>query len=158
MRAATAGIFWRQALQPWALGALGLFWIGAHLTLQLLFAKMPLSIHLSLALLFWGLLLAVAQVASQHYQGVAAENFRRFEGAPVKVSLDGQAYRYDASWGQGSIPWGQFQSLWRFQSVWVLLQHAQGGASVLLPTEGLDADAQAFLIEQLRVAGAKVLA
>lgn len=158
VRAATAGIFWRQALQPLALGVLGAFWIGAHLTLQLLFATMPVSIHLSLALLFWGSLAAVAQVASSHYQAEAERNFQRFEDAPVKVRLEDQGYGYDATWGRGTIPWGQFQSLWRFKAVWVLLQHEQGGASVLLPTEDLDDEAQAFLVERLRTAGAKVAA
>lgn len=156
VRAATAGIFWRQATQPLALGVLGVFWIGAHLTLQLLFPGIPVSIHLSLGLLFWGSLAAVAQVASAHYQAEAEKNFQRFEDAPVKVRLEPQGYAYEASWGQGLLPWGQFQSVWRFKAVWVLLQHVQGGASVLLPVEDLDAEAQAYLLQQLQAAGAKV--
>jgi len=157
VRAATAGIFWRQVLQPMALGAVAVFWVGAHLTLYVLFARMPWSVHLSLALLFWGSLAAVAQVASQHYQGVAAQNFQRFEGAPARVSLDENAYAYDASWGQGRIEWGRFQSLWRFPTVWVLLQHAQDGASVLLPGESLDEEAKTYLVARLQAVGAKVM-
>lgn len=158
VRAATAGIFWRQALRPLSLGILGVFWIGAHLTLQALFRSMPVGIHVSLALLFWGSLAAVAQLASAHYQAEAERNFQRFEGAPAQVRLEADAYVYEASWGQGAIPWTQFQSLWRFNAVWVLLQHAQGGASVLLPTEDLDAEAQAYLVGRLTAVGAKVAA
>ena len=158
VRAATAGIFWRQALQPLALGGLGIFWIGAHLTLFVIFARLPWTVHLSLALLFWGSLWAVAQVASQHYQSVAQLNFKRFEGAPVTVSLEEERYHYNALWGMGSIGWNEFQSLWRFKEVWVLLQHVEDGASVLLPAESLDAKAQAFILERFKQAGAKVLA
>ena len=157
VKAATAGIFWRQAMQPLILGALGIFWAGAHLTLAALFAHLPFSIHLSLALLFWGSLWAAAQIASQYYQGIAQKNFQRFEGAPVMVSLEEELYHYNALWGQGSIAWEEFQSLWRFDEVWVLLQHAQDGASVLLPAESLDAEAQAFILGRFKAVGAKVL-
>ncbi len=149
VRAATAGIFWRQALQPLVLGPLVVLWLGAHLTLQALFPLTNALMHLSLGLLLGLSVGGMAWVAKRHYEDIAVDNFKRFEGAPVQVSLQADGYGYSASWGQGSIAWGQFQSLWRFKEVWVLLQHQANGISVLLPAQDLDAEAQDFLIERL---------
>jgi hypothetical protein len=156
VRAATAGIFWRQLLQPLVLALLGVFWLGAHLSLLALLPQAPWLMHVLLALLLLGSLSGVAWLASQHYQSLAQENFRRFEGAPVKVSLEEDAYHYQAAWGQGRIPWEQVQSLWRLKEVWVLLQHAQGGVSVLLPAASLDDEAREFLSRRLKAAGAEL--
>jgi hypothetical protein len=149
VRAATAGIFWRQALQPITLGLLAVLWLGAHLCLAVLFPKTPFFIHTLLALLLWGTVGGTAWIAKRHYEDLAAENFKRFEGAPVQVRLEADAYHYSASWGQGQIPWDRFQSLWCLKEVWVLLQHAKDGASVLLPVTGLDEEARAFILARI---------
>ncbi len=156
VRAATAGIFWRQLLQPLVLALLAVFWLGAHLTLAALFPQAPRLMHVLLALLLAGTLSGVAWMACRHYQRLALDNFSRFEGAPVQVSLDEDAYHYEAAWGQGRIPWDQVQSLWRLKEVWVLLQHAQGGVSVLLPAASLDDEAREFLVRRLQAAGAEL--
>jgi hypothetical protein len=150
VRAATAGIFWRQALQPIALGFLGVLWLGAHLSLAALFPKTPLFMHALLAFLLWGTVVGMALIARRHYEDLAAENFKRFEGAPVQVRLAADAYHYSAAWGQGQITWDRFQSLWCLKMVWVLLQHAQDGASVLLPAADLDEEARAFLVARIQ--------
>lgn len=135
-----------------------MLWLGAHLLLRVLFPQGLWVLHLGLALLAWSSLLGVAEVASRYYQGLALENFKRFEGAPADVQLTEEGYQYEAAWGRGRIVWDQFQSLWRLKEVWVLLQHAQGGVSVLLPVESLNAEAKVFLQDRLKAVGAKVLA
>jgi hypothetical protein len=149
VRAATAGIFWRQAAQPLSLGLLGVLWLGAHLSLAVLFPGTPFFMHALLGLLLWGSVLGMAWVAKRHYEALAAENFKRFEGAPVDVRLEADAYHYSASWGQGQLAWDRFQSLWCLKDVWVLLQHAKDGASVLLPAVSLDDDARDFIVARL---------
>lgn len=149
VKAATAGIFWRQALQPLALALAAVLWLGLHLTLRVLFPGAPWFLHTGLALLLASTVGGAAWLAKQHFEAQALANFSRFAEAPARVSLEPDAYAYDAAWGQGRIPWDRFQSLWRFPSVWVLLQHAQGGVSVLLPTESLDDEAKAYLLARL---------
>jgi hypothetical protein len=150
VRAATAGIFWRQAAQPVILVLLGVLWLGAHLSLAVLFPKTPFFVHALLGLLLWGTVLGMAWVAKRHYEELAAQNFKRFEGAPVQVRLETDAYHYSANWGQGPIAWDRFQSLWCLKEVWVLLQHAKDGVSVLLPAVDLDEEARAFILARLQ--------
>lgn len=158
VRQATAGIFWRQALQ-WRLGlGLGGILVLAQLLLASALPQAGWALHGLLALLFLFSAASVGVVASRYYQGLALRNFERFKDAPLQVSLDDEAYRYSASWGQGSIEWGRFDSLWRFADVWVLLQHLAGGASVVLPLKDLSREAQAFILRKLAQTGAKVLA
>lgn len=152
VREATAGIFWRQALQPkmrWAVVALLLL---GQVPITLLFradqdGNLLVRAMLSLLLLFS--LWCLAWVALQYYLGLAQKNFERIVAAPVQVSLDEDAYRFSADWGQGALEWSRFDSLWQFPGVWVLLQHAQGGASVLLPSQDLSPQAQAFIRAKL---------
>lgn len=149
VREATAGIFWRQLFQ-WRL----LLGLGALLAMAqgLLWAIVPqagLLVHGSLCLLLIISGLCLAGFASRYYQALAQRNFVRFEGAPVQVSLDEDAYRFQASWGQGALEWARFDSLWQFSGVWVLLQHRQDGASVLLPSQDLSPQAQAFIRAKL---------
>jgi hypothetical protein len=158
VRQATAGIFWRQALQ-WRLGAgLGGILLLGQLLMASALPQAGWALHGLLALLFVFSAAAVAVLASRYYQGLAVRNFERFKDAPLQVELDEEAYRYSASWGRGSIEWGRFDSLWRFPAVWVLLQHLAGGASVVLPLKDLGPEAQAFILRKLGQAGAKVLA
>jgi hypothetical protein len=93
--------------------------------------------------------LGLAVFAARYNEGLAVRNFTRFEGAPVQVSLEEDAYRFRAAWGEGSIGWSDFDSLWRFPGVWVLLQHRQGGVSVLLPADGLSDEARGFIERKL---------
>ena len=149
VREATRGIFWRQVTQVRAL----LILAGLLLLMQaLLWALIPQAgwiLHVLLLILLLSSALALAFFAARYYEGLALRNFTRFQGAPVAVSLDEEAYRYQAAWGQGGIPWGDFDSLWRFNGVWVLLQHRQGGVSVLLPSDGLDEEARAFIVRKV---------
>jgi hypothetical protein len=154
VRAATGGIFRRQILQPVVLGLVAVFLLGMQLTLHVFFSFIPLYMHVLLALLVLGSLGGLLWILQRHYESTALQNFSRFMGARVQVRLSDAAYRYSASWGQGEIAWGQFQSLWRLKDVWVLLQHTPGGISVVLPTADLDAEARDFLTARLRDARA----
>jgi hypothetical protein len=161
VRQATAGIFWRQVRQPKALLILGaLLLLGQALITAFFRSNQDGNFLLrgALTLLMLLSMLGVAGVAARYYVGMAQANFARIVGVPVSVELDEQAYRYNASWGQGSIEWGRFDSLWRFPQVWVLLQHLSGGVSVVLPLKDLGPEAQAFILRKLGQAGAKVLA
>jgi hypothetical protein len=145
VRAATAGIFWRQALQPAVAAALVGLTALCQLLLYALVPGLAWPWHLAGALLMLGSFALLGLLVSRHYQGLALRNFAQFQDAPVSVNLDEAGYHYSARWGSGSIPWDQFQSLWRFPPVWVLLQHKQGGVSVLLPSGALDEEARAFI-------------
>ncbi len=156
VRSATRGIFWRQVGHPALLGLAAAAWVGAHGVLQALFPATPLSMHLTLAVLFCVTLGGMAWLTNRHYQALALRNFSRIIEAPAQVRLEADAYHYSAPWGEGRIGWGQFQSLWRFKDVWVLLQHSPGGVSVLLPAASLDQEAREFLLQRLRSSGAAV--
>lgn len=158
VREATAGIFWRQVTQ-WRLlaGVIGLMLL-AQATLWAVLPQAGWVLHAMLALLLLISALALGAFASRYYQALAQRNFERFRGAPVSVELDEEAYRYNAQWGQGAIPWATFESLWRFPGVWVLLQHSKGGVSVLLPTAGLDEAARTHILRKLGEHGAQGLA
>lgn len=149
VRQATSGIFWRQALQPKLLGALAVFLLFGQLLLRAVLRQASWPLHAGLGLLMLLSVAGLAVVASRHYVGLALQNFQRIVGAPVRVRLDEDAYGFEAAWGQGRLPWAQFQSLWRFSSVWVLLQHAENGASVLLPLDAMDEEAQAFIVRKI---------
>lgn len=158
VREATAGIFWRHAAaQPKAVLGL-LFLLGtAQALLWALLPHLSWCWHAALAALMILSVWIVLASAERYYQGLASRNFSRFRGAPVRISLEESAYCYEAPWGRGTILWSDFQSLWCLKNVWVLLQHAEGGASVLLPQVHLDPDARAFLRARLARAGARVL-
>lgn len=156
VREATAGIFRRQMSKPMVLGGLaGLFGL-AQLLLWAVLPQAHWKLHVMLALLMLITMNAVFYLASRYYQDLAQNNFTRFQGQPARVRLEPDAYHYQASWGQGSIEWARFQSLWCFPGVWVLLQHAQGGVSVLLPAASLDEEARAFLKARLDEVKAQV--
>lgn len=149
VREATAGIFWRQVTQWRLLLGIGALMGLAQATLWAVLPQAGWVLHAMLAVLLIISAVALGAFASRYYQELALRNFQRLHGQPVQVELDEEAYRYQAQWGRGSIPWATFESLWRFPSVWVLLQHAQGGVSVLLPTDGLDEAAQAHILRKL---------
>jgi hypothetical protein len=157
VREATDGVFRRQLAKPIVLfGALGLL----LLCQGLLWVVLPQAgwwLHAMLFLLMAFSLLVAAVVAGRHFQNLALRNFQRFAGQPAQVRLDEQAYHYQASWGQGAIEWARFDSLWRLPKVWVLLQHQEGGVSVLLPTDDLPGEAQAFILRKMAERGAQVL-
>ena len=156
VREATAGIFWRQSLSR-PLGVLGLAALLAAAEAGLALVLPGLAWWWYLA--FLGLMLLTAlgglHAACRYYQALALRNFSRFKGSPVRVSLEPDAYRYEASWGSGTIEWSRFQSLWCMKNVWVLLQHAENGASVLLPAADLGQEARDFLKD--RMARVKIL-
>jgi hypothetical protein len=155
VREATAGIFWRHtASQPMAAPCLAVLLAAAEAVLVLVLPGLAwwwygIFLGLMLLLAFGGLV-----AACRHYQRLALRNFARFQGAPVRVSLEPDAYRYEAAWGSGTIEWSRFQSLWCLERVWVLLQHAENGASVLLPAADLGPEARDFLKERVAAARA----
>jgi hypothetical protein len=149
VRAATVGIFRRQVFQPLVLGLVAVFLFGMQLTLHVFFSFVPFIMHLALALLVLASLAGLAWTLQRHYEKEALRNFSRFMGAPIQVRLGPEAYQYSATWGQGQVPWSDFESLWRFKDVWVLLQHRKNGVSVLLPAADLADDAQEFIAERL---------
>jgi hypothetical protein len=158
VREATAGIFWRQtAAQP-----LGLLGLAALLTVaeSALLALVP-GLAWWWYAVFLGLMLLTAlgglHAACRYYQALALRNFSRFKGAAVRVSMDREAYRYEASWGSGAIEWARFQSLWCLKNVWVLLQHAENGASVLLPAADLGPEARNFLKDRMALERARIV-
>jgi hypothetical protein len=157
VREATDGVFRRQLAKPVVIfGVLGLL----LLCQGLLWVVLPQAgwwLHAMLFLLMAFSLLVAAVVAGRHFQNLALHNFQRFAGQPAQVRLDEQAYHYQAGWGQGAIEWARFDSLWRLPKVWVLLQHQEGGISVLLPTEDLNHEAQAFILRKMAERGAQVL-
>jgi hypothetical protein len=146
VREATSGIFWKQTLQGKVLAGFGAFVAFGQLMIWVLVPQAGWPLHLFLAFLMslsaWGM----AWVGSRHYQELALENFKRIHTAPVQVSLEEDAYRFEAPWGKGAVSWAEFHSLWRFEGVWILLQHKEDGASVLLPTADLDEAARAFIL------------
>ena len=153
---ATAGIFWKQVTKPMVLASVvGLFWLAQLLLWALMQTRYP-KLHLLLFLLMAVTATFVALGASRYYQEVAQRNFERFRGKPVKVRLEEDGYHYEASWGSGAIEWSQFQSLWCFKGVWVLLQHLPNGISVLLPAASLDEEARLFLRRKLAEVKAEV--
>lgn len=155
VREATRGIFWRQVTRPRVLAGLGALLLLSQVFITLLFRAHQdgnLLVRAALTLLMLLSLGGLAEVAARHYVNLAQANFARFKGAPVAVSLDPDAYRYRSAWGEGAIPWEHFDSLWRFRGVWVLLQHSQGGVSVLLPAAGLSEEARAFITARLKAA------
>lgn len=157
VREATLGIFKRQVTKPVVLaGVVGLFWLAQLILWAALHSRYP-KLHLMLFLIMAVTCAFLYIGASQHYVQLALKNFQRFHGQPVKVRLDEAGYHYLASWGEGSIEWAQFQSLWCFPGVWVLLQHLPGGISVLLPAPALSEEARAFVRRKLAEAKAEVL-
>jgi len=157
VREATAAIFWRQTLgQP--LSLLG-FLVLVAVALGVFVALVPgwtwwwyaVSLGLMIAVVF-----GVLAMASRYYQELALHNFSRFKDAPVRVSLEQGAYRYEAAWGEGAIEWTRFQSLWCLKNAWVLLQHVENGASVVLPVLDLDGASKTFLKERMAQVGAQV--
>lgn len=158
VREATAGIFWRQVTKPVVLaGVVGLFWLAQLLLWAVLHARYP-KLHVMLFLIMVATCLFLYLGASRHYIELALQNFKRFHGQPVQVRLEEDAYHYQADWGSGAIEWGQFQSLWCFPGVWVLLQHLPNGISVLLPAASLSAEAREFLLRKLQDLKAEVRA
>lgn len=156
VREATLGIFRKQVTKPVMLaGIVALFWLAQLILLAVMHQRYP-KLHLLLFLLMLATCFFLYLGASRHYVELALKNFRRFHGHPVRVRLDEQAYHYAAVWGEGSIEWAQFQSLWCFEGVWVLLQHVPGGISVLLPAAALDEEARAFLRRKLAEVKAEV--
>jgi hypothetical protein len=123
----------------------------SQLLLWAVLPQLPWSLHGLLGLLFLGSLLGLSFLLARHYEDQALRNFVRFKDVPVFVSLEPDAYRYRAEWGEGAIPWNAFDSLWRFAGVWVLLQHRPGGVSVLLPAEKLSEEARIFLLSRVKV-------
>jgi hypothetical protein len=124
----------------------------------MLLAQLLLVVGMPAAgLLGHGLLAALTLATfALHYVRRAQRNFERFRGAPVRVRLEPEFYRYDAAWGNGALRWSEFQSLWRFRGVWVLLQHRPGGPSILLPAGALSLEARRFVMERLAGVGAQV--
>jgi hypothetical protein len=156
VREATVGIFFKQATKPLVLaGGVGLFWLAQAMLWALLYARYP-KLHVMLFLIMAATCLFLYLGARRHYIDLALNNFQRFHGQPVKVRLEEDAYHYQASWGEGSIEWAQFQSLWCFKGVWVLLQHLPNGISVLLPAGALDEEARGFLRGKLLAVKAEV--
>jgi hypothetical protein len=157
VKAATAGIFWRQTVGQAA--PVACIFVLFAVALGTIIAAVP-------GLLWWwyaGVAVLMAAtgfcalfIAGRYYQELALRNFSRFKDEPVRISLDPDAYRYQAAWGSGAIEWTRFQSLWCMERVWVLLQHAENGASVLLPAADLDGDARDFLRARMVDVGAKV--
>jgi hypothetical protein len=158
VRAATAGIYRRQVLKPGMIAAL----LGLLALVEGLFWAVLPQVVWGLRALLGGLLLLSAAgtfyTAGRYYESLALRNFRRFDGQPAQARLDEAGYHYQAAWGRGSIPWAQVDSLWCLPTVWVLLEHAERGVSVLLPVADLDAEAQAYIKERLLAAGALVRA
>jgi hypothetical protein len=148
----TRGIFWRQARQPKVLAVLAALLLLAQVLISALFRHNQdgnLLVRGMLTLLMLLSILGVAELAARYYVGLAQANFKRIVEAPVSVRLDEDAYRFEAPWGAGTLPWSLFQSLWLFEHSWVLLQHAEDGASVVLPAAALDDEARAFLLRKL---------
>jgi len=154
---ATSGIFWRQTVgQPVSvLCLLGLF-AAAQGILMATVRGLVWWWYLGFAVLMAATGLGALFIVGRYYQQLAIHNFSRFKDEPVRISLDRDAYRYEAAWGAGAIEWSRFQSLWRMKHVWVLLQHAENGASVLLPAADLDGDVRGFLTTRMAEVGATV--
>lgn len=157
VREATAGIFWRQVTKPLVLSGAAAVFAAAQGILWAVLPGFGWQWHAALAGMMSAGLAGGLAFASSHYQSLALANFARFKGAPVEASLERDSYRYAADWGSGSIEWSRFQSLWCLDGVWVLLQHAEGGASVLLPSADLDEEARGFLRQRMAEVRAEVL-
>lgn len=157
MREATAGVFRGQVFKPVVLaGAAGIVALAQGLVWALLPGP-TWGLHLVLLALMLLSLGGLYLFAGRHYEGLAVANFRRFAGQPAQVRLDEEAYHYRASWGEGKIPWPLLDSLWCLPGVWVLLQHAEKGVSVLLPAASLDEEARAFIRGRVAAHGGRVL-
>ena len=148
-RLATRGIFWRQVWHWKVLAGAGSFLLGLLLVSRVLLGGAGWAAAGMLATLAGSSMLAAAWVVCERAVEQAARNFVRFEGAPATVRLAEGAYAFQAPWGSGNIQWRDFHSLWRFEAVWVLLQHKAGGTSVLLPTDAMDEEARDFVLARL---------
>jgi hypothetical protein len=157
VKGATAGIFWRQTVgQPVSIVCLLVLFAAAQGIIMATVRGLLWWWYAGFAVLMAATGLGALFIVGRYYQELALRNFSRFKNEPVRVSLDQDAYRYEAAWGAGAIEWSRFQSLWRLKNVWVLLQHAENGASVLLPAADLDGDARIFLKDRMAEAGATV--
>jgi hypothetical protein len=157
VKEATAGLFRRQITKPAVLlGVLALF-AAVQALFWFLAPVFGAWWHAALAFLMALSIGGSVYFAGLYYEAVALRNFERFQGAPVRVSLEEACYSYEAPWGRGRIEWSRFQSLWCLGTVWVLLQHVEGGASVLLPSQDLDEEARAFLRARMARERAQVL-
>jgi hypothetical protein len=158
VRQATAGIYRRQVLKPVVIGGLlgllavieGLFWA--------VLPQAPWSLRALLAVMAVLSVIGTLYTAGRYYESLAVRNFQRFQGQPAQARLDEEGYHYQASWGSGLVPWAKVDSLWCLPAVWVLLEHADKGVSVLLPVADLDAEAQAYLKARMQARGALVRA
>ena len=157
VREATTGIFLRQISKPIIFAGVAVLFVAVQAILWVLVPALSWQWHTVLAALMAVSVGGAVLFAGLYYQELALRNFRRFKGAPVRASLEDSAYRYEAGWGSGSIEWTRFQSLWCLKGVWVLLQHSEGGVSVLLPAGDLDGEARDFLKARMARVGAKVL-
>lgn len=157
VKGATSGIFWRQTVgQPLSLVCLLVLFAAAQGILMATVRGLGWWCYAGFAVLMAATGLGALFMVVRYYQELALRNFSRFKDEPVRISLDQDAYRYEAAWGAGAIEWSRFQSLWTLKNVWVLLQHAERGASVLLPAADLDKDARGFIKARMAEAGATV--
>jgi hypothetical protein len=157
VREATAGVFRSQVTRPALLLGLAallglaqaLFWVIAPV--------FDWKWRLALAGLMLLSVVCATAFAGIYYRELALKNFERFTGAPLRVRLEDAAYHYEAAWGRGELAWSRFQSLWCLKQVWVLLEHSERGASVLLPAADLDEEARVFIKSRLAREGARVM-
>jgi hypothetical protein len=157
VKEATSGIFWRQAVgQPLSVACMLVLFSAALGVIVATVPGLPWWWYLGFGVLMSLTGLGALAIAGRYYQELALRNFSRFKDEPVRIILDQDAYRYEAAWGAGVIEWSRFQSLWCLKNVWVLLQHAENGASVLLPAADLDGDARLFLRARMAEVGARV--
>lgn len=156
VRAATARIFRRQITRPVVLGGTVFVFVAAQAIFWAAAPAFNWEWHTILGVLMIVLVAGTVAFADRHFQDLALRNFQRFKGCPVQVRLEDDRYCYEAQWGKGELEWSRFQSLWCLPEVWVLLQHAPNGLSVLLPAEDLDEEAKTFLKERMRAAGARL--
>jgi hypothetical protein len=158
VREATAGIYRRQVAKPLVIaGLIGLMAVAQGL-LWAVAPSAPWGLHVMLGALLLFSVFGTLYTAGRYYESLAIRNFKRFEGQVAQARLDPQGYHYKAAWGSGTVPWARVDSLWCLAGVWVLLEHADQGVSVLLPVADLDAEAQAFLKQRLAERGALVRA
>jgi hypothetical protein len=157
VKEATAGIFWRQTVgQPVSIACLLVLFAVAQGVIMATVRGLLWWRYAGFAVFMAATGLSALFMVGRYYQELALRNFSRFKDEPVRVSLDPDAYRYEAAWGAGAVEWSRFQSLWTLENVWVLLQHAENGASVLLPAADLDGDARAYIKVRMAETGATV--
>jgi hypothetical protein len=88
------------------------------------------------------------------YLGRALGRFERMKSKSVQITFTDESFSTTTDLGSGSVNWNNIRFIWRFPDVWLLFLEWNNFMS--LPTENLDDEVKAFIVERVQGHGGKV--